>query len=422
MFDEALQLAMLSLGRRLPPDGQEATQRRGLRAMVRHAYQNVPYYRQLFRTSGILPEDIRSAEDLKHLPITTKNDLRRSRPDNILARNIDPRTYRSLSTSGSTGEPFTIKLTSRDIQARRIIRFRSLRAAGLRRKDRLVYLASCKGSRIRLHHRLGFYPVQFIDYELPIEQLVLRLEQLRPTVLWTFPSVLRVLLHHLDGRLSKIARPRLVITSAETLDEPLRRWLLADQQPALINFYGSSEVSCIAGECRAREGLHVNTDSLILEYVEDPSRGVRTAVITSLINFAMPFIRYNLGDVGGYLGRRCSCGTALPLIRPPQGRTEDVIWLPSGRPLLSFLLTTVLESLTGLRQFRLVQERIDKMVVEMAISPSPSKAILDDISRRLLHAIGEPVELELRLFERFPQGIDKFKSVVSLTSLSTRAI
>jgi phenylacetate-CoA ligase len=261
---------------------------------------------------------------------------------------------------------------------------------------------------------LGFYPVEFIDFELPIEEQVRRLEHLRPTVLWIFPSLLRALLHHLDGRLSRVARPRMLITAAETLDDPLRRWLMADQQPELINFYGSSEVHCIADECRAHEGLHVNADAVILEYVEDCARGVRTAVITSLLNHAMPFIRYDLGDVGGYLDHRCSCGSALPLIRPPQGRKLDVIQLPSGRPFVPFGLSASLKPLKGLRQFRLVQERIDKMVVELALSPSPSEADLDDVRGRLRDFFGEPVEIELRLFERFPQGIDKFKPVVSL--------
>lgn len=82
-----------------------------LRRLIGHAYENVPYYRRLFDRSGIAPRDIRTASDLEALPITTKDDLRQVPVKDILARGINPDRLATAQTSGSTGEPFTVRRT-----------------------------------------------------------------------------------------------------------------------------------------------------------------------------------------------------------------------------------------------------------------------------------------------------------------------
>jgi phenylacetate-CoA ligase len=92
-----------------------------LQTLIRHAYQNVPYYHSLFRSAGLSPQDIRSTEDLKYLPITTKEDLKAAGMERIIAKGVSPSSCHRMNTSGSSGNPFVVYLTS-DREASVVIR------------------------------------------------------------------------------------------------------------------------------------------------------------------------------------------------------------------------------------------------------------------------------------------------------------
>jgi phenylacetate-CoA ligase len=376
----------------------EALRDRRVRVLVRHAWERVPYYRGLLERAGLRPEDVRGAVDLARVPISTKEDLRRAGLSR-LSSGLDPGRCRSSTSSGSTGEPLTTVISRSDARARDVARFRALLAMGFRPGDRMAVVGPIAPRRARLHERLGLFRARVVPLSLPIDEQVRHVRAIDPTVLWVFPTVLRAMLDHVGGDLDRLCRPRLVIWSAETLDAVLVRRIGAPGRVALRGAYVATETGLIASECRTGGGLHVAEDRIVLEGTPASHRalpdGAGLAVVTVLDAFAMPVLRYGLGDLCVPLAGSCTCGSSFARIAPPLGREYEVLRLPSGRALSPLRLSWVLQEIENIRRFRTVQERVDRLVIQLDLEGEPAPGSLDRLRQRLLEALGEPVELAL---------------------------
>ncbi len=416
VISELFQLKRLMSNQWLSAPDLDELQNRKLRAVVKYAYENVSYYRSLFSSIGLSPEDIRTVEDLKHIPITTKDDLRTAGEERIIARDVNLSSCITRNTSGSTGKSFTVYLTRGEAKTRRLVEFRALLSMGFRPQDRLTILGPEQPHRTRLHQRLGLYRSENISPLLSIKDQIRRLQRMRPTVLWAYPTVLRALLQKVDYRLSKLARPRTLITSAEVFDEVMRERIRADLNPEMFNFYGAIEVGRIAAECPAHEGLHVNADHLILECLDGhrlaERRTLGVAVLTTLNNFAMPFIRYRLGDICTLIEKKCFCGSSFPLIEPPLGRKSDMIRLPSGKLMSPNGLYFILNSLDRVDQFRFIQESYEHLVLQIVFFGNPQDEMMFGIRSRIMEYLGEPVRLDIQIVDFIQEEKLKFRAFI----------
>lgn len=417
MIGEALELRRLMNNRRLSPAELEAVRDQKLQAMIRHAYENVPYYRSLFQSVGLLPEDIRTVKDLQRIPITTKDDLRTAGVERITAKGIDFAACQVVHTSGTTGKPFAIHLTGRDLRARNLIEFRALLSIGFRPQDRLAVLGPAQPHVMRLHQRLGFYRSVNISPALSLDDQIDLLKLSRPTILWAYPTVLKALLYRVNYHLDTVARPRMLITSAEVCDDMLKARIQGNLKIEMLNFYAANEVGRIAAECLAHEGLHVNEDHVILECVNSrhPAEpGVSgEAVVTSLNALAQPFIRYRLGDVCKFTEKPCSCGSPFPLISPPLGRLDDAVKLPSGKIVSLWPFTFILRKMDRLEQYRIIQESAEHLVVELVFSGDPNDDALVRLRSRFMEHLGEPVTVEIQCVDGIRDETSKFRSFIS---------
>jgi phenylacetate-CoA ligase len=417
MIGEALELRRLMNNRRLSPTELEAVRDRKLQAMIRHAYENVPYYRSLFQSVGLLPEDIRTVKDLQHIPITTKDDLRAAGVERITAKGIDLAACQVVHTSGTTGKPFAIHLTRRDLRARKLIEFRALLSIGFRPQDRLAVLGPAQPNAMRFHQRLGFYRSVNIPPTLSLDDQIDLLKLSRPTILWAYPTVLKALLCKVNYHLDTVVCPRMIITSAEVCDDMLKARIQGNLKIEMLNFYAANEVGRIAAECLAHEGLHVTEDHVILECVNSrhPAEpGVSgEAVVTSLNALAQPFIRYRLGDVYKFTEKPCSCGSPFPLISPPLGRLDDAVKLPSGKIVSLWPFTFLLRKLNRLEQYRIIQESAEHLVVELAFRGDPNDDALVQLRSRFMEHLGEPVRVDIQCVDGIRDETPKFRSFIS---------
>jgi phenylacetate-CoA ligase len=413
------ELQRLLRNRWLSADELNALQERKLRAVVRHAYDNVAYYRDLFKSVGLTPHDVRTVDDLRRVPITTKAQLKAAGIGKITAKGTDLAACVVTCTSGSTGEPFATYRARRE-RTRRLIDFRALISVGFRPRDRLVILGPEWAPWNRLNHRLGLYRTTSVSRLLPIDEQIARIKKAQPTMMWAYPTLLRAVLHGLDYRLSAIARPRVLIHGAEVLDDVLKDRIRADLDLEMLNFYGAIEVGRIAHECRAHTGLHVNSDNVVLECLNGDSRAKASepgiATVTSLTRYTMPIIRYHLGDLCTPLARSCPCGSSFPLIGPPQGRSWDMITLPSGKLVSPLALHVFLRSAEGIDQFRVIQESRDQLVVRLAAKKDLPAAWLAQLETHLRERLGEPMRLEIQRVDYMREDALKFKTFISKVS------
>jgi len=412
-----LELYRLLGNRYLSPEELRGLQESRLRAVIEHAYENVPYYRTLFQSAGLAPQDVRTLEDLQRVPVTSKEALRAAGVERALTRGVDPASCEVSLTGGNTGKPFAAYHDAREAQMRTLVGFRALHTAGVRPWDRLAGLRP-RSRPPSLMNRLGLYRRHSIVHFLPVEEQIRQLKRIQPTVLRIAPSKLRAILHLVDYRLSEIVRPRILITSSEVLDHGLKERVLSDLDVEFFNFYACTEFAELASDCRAHEGLHVNADQFILECLDDDDQPVEpgqpgAVVVTSLYGYAMPFIRHRLGDICTPIGDRCSCGSSFPLISAPLGRQDDVVRLPSGNILSAFGLTMAAMATDGVDQFRFIQESLDHIVLQLVLWKHPGEGVLAQVRREILEYLGEPVSLDVEIVPRLSEDKVKFRRFIS---------
>lgn len=186
------------------------------------------------------------------------------------------------------------------------------------------------------------------------------------------------------------------------------------------NFYGAVETGRIGWECAAHDGLHLNTDNVVLEIVPtndahgSESAGLGEAVITTLNNEAMPFVRYRLGDLCSFIDRPCSCGSPLPLISAPVGRTSDLVELPSGRLLSARGLAALIRRQGGIRQLLITQTDRQHVEVQVIVDNGITDSAAVGICSKLREHLAEPVDVAVRVVDSIEQPGPKARDFISL--------
>lgn len=385
-----------------------------LRRLIAHVHDEVPHYRALFQRHGLTPERIRSTADLRLIPMTTRRDIQRASPAELLARGVDPARLIAYRTSGSSGEPLTVRRTWLEERVGSAVRLRALREVGVRAGDLRVQLWAGGGrltpngpmkrdAPLRLMRSLRLNRKVEVDYRIPMTELLDRLAALQPDVLTGSPSLLartgRTMMRERPGSIA----PGLVISGGEVL-VPLERQQIGDSFGArVVDMYGSHELGLIAWDCPRGAGMHVADDSVILEVVKDgrPAEPGEAGevVATRLHAFAMPFIRYRTGDLATLGPTPCPCGAPFSTLRTVQGRMIDHFVLPDGGLLHpnELVVAILRDAARWIAQFQLTQETRERVVLRVAplVSPTPEEtAALEAHARAKL---GAGIEFQLLL-------------------------
>lgn len=392
-----------------------------LRDVVRLAYDKVGYYGALFRREGIRPEDIRDANDVSRLPITTKKDFQ-SRPQaDFVVSGIRPEECVAKRTSGSTGQPLTFLFTPAERDFQTLMNLRILFANGFRLTDRMAYLINPhrfpKGKY--WFQNLGilrrYYLSVFDDPEVHRDAIL----AIRPDILYGYPSNLTMLGLLFREKGMGGYRPKAVYSSAETLEEGPRALISRTMGTDVYDILGLVETGDIAWECHAHEGYHLNTDAVMMEFLDDADRPVPPGrpgrlVCTSLYARTMPLIRYDTGDICVPVSRRCSCGRTLPLMESITGRANDFIVLPDGKIIASCFLVIIMQGFPEVAQYRILQNDRDVLHLQIVrgnrFGPETSGRIEKEIRGVAGPEIGIRMEF-MEALERDDSG--KIRTVVS---------
>jgi len=210
-----------------------------------------------------------------------------------------------------------------------------------------------------------------------------------------------------------------IISTAMVLHDFERRKIESIFGRKVSNRYGCEEVSLIASECEAHEGLHLNLDNLIVELVREgraaPANTPGDIVITDLSNYGMPFIRYRVGDVGLMSGKNCSCGRSLPLLERVEGRIADYVITPEGSFISGISLTENFATLLPeVRQMQIVQERIDHLVFNIVKGEGFTAASKDRISALVQERFGAKMTYRLQEVSHIPrEASGKYRFCIS---------
>jgi phenylacetate-CoA ligase len=310
-------------------DELRAWQDARLRRLVRHAYESVPFYRRLFDRHRLHPRYIRGTVDLELIPTIDKAMMRAAGTAALLAKGHDAASLLTVRTSGSSGEPFVIHRTWLEDKLQYLLRLQTLRSFGVRSGDRIVAVgvggrpASGDTKLIgRSLQALGFHHRLLVDGLQEPAQVAVQLREARPEVLVGFPGMLdRLTAPELLDVIAGV-RPRLVVIGGEVATPAMRLRIRNAFAAPLYETYASHECPLIAWECRHSGNLHTCDDGALVEVLVDgrPAEpGERgEVVLTNLHAYAMPFLRYRIGDLATRAGT-CRCGSPFGSIGEVQG-------------------------------------------------------------------------------------------------------
>lgn len=393
-----------------------------LRMLIRHCYDNVPYYARLLRELKLTPTDFRVTADLHKLPVLHRETVRRQ-PELFCAQNYRNRPCEIVNTSGTTGTTLRIRV---DVEGRRknyafLTRLKlwagvdpSARTATF--GGRAIVPASVQRPPF-WRYNLATNTLLFSSYHLSEKNMPAYLDKLRgwdPELIDSYPSSLHVLARYaLDHGISG-PKPRAVITSSETLLTDQRILICKAFGTRVFDQYGAAEQACFISECEAGS-YHVHPEFGVAEFLpsahSESEAGFRI-VATGFTNWAMPLLRYDTGDLAIPANHECSCGRKFRIVEQIIGRVDDVLITPSGRYIGR--LDPVFKGLETIRRAQIVQETLGRIRVRIVPGNGFSPAHRDSVRRELEKRIGENIEYIFEIVEDIPVGSGgKFRAVIS---------
>lgn len=360
-----------------------------VRALVAHAWAEVPFYRAHYGAAGFAPGDLKGWDDFRRLPPVTKADVIANYPHAMLRRGETPERLVVSRSSGSSGQVLDICYDSRAMVTYLLAGLRLYRMGfDYRPWHTQLYVYT---SPYPLNSLLGLFPMRFVPTLAPISEIAAEAERARPHLLVCYPSHLKQVAPALSAKAR--SRLRCVSVNSEMSTQAERDALARELGCPVLDEYSSEELTRIAAQCRCGR-YHVFEDVNYLETVSTTAdragEGASGVIVgTNLHNFAMPMIRYVQNDLGRIAGEesRCACGWRFRELTELQGRKNDSFVLPSGRELSSgFLLDATYEILltwrTAVRDFCLVQEARDRVVLEVVRGPGWGADVAEAIARR----------------------------------------
>lgn len=388
----------------LKPSILQEVQQKKLRFMLKHAYENVPFYHRKFDRAGIRPDDLKSSADLSKVPMTTKSEIQAGPLEDMIAKNVDVSKCAKRNTSGSTGLPLTILVDKRTVDFDGAVWYRALLEIGLRLMDRMAIIADPRSfpKKRRWFQRFGIAQRKYVSIFDGAETQLAILRKFRPSVIKGYSSSMEILADFCRQIVLDF-KPRFILTSAELLDDQSRKLISSRFEAEVFDNYSCHEFGLLAWECAKHRGYHMNIDSVLMEFIrneETIESGERGEILcTTLVNQAMPLIRYRIGDVGIPMEEQCSCGRPLPLMKLLEGRMDDFLLALNGRIISpTVFFPYPFENLEEIKQFRVTQERRDKMTIELVTKDNflINTQVLDKAKREIRKLFGEDMHVEFQ--------------------------
>jgi len=411
---------------RLNPFKLEELQNRNLRAIVKHAYERVPYYHKLFDSAGIEPDDIRTKKDLVKIPITNRKILQSLPINEKVARGVDIRKCIKGRTSGSTGEPLDVFFSKRELSYRIAMQTRvyglNLRNKKVNILDREPVPSKPSPSMIfrkvrKYLNYLGLWRRYYFSLFEEPQELVSKLLEIRPDVIETYPSMLKSMSRFMKRENIYGIAPKLIFTEAELLSKRDRKRIETVFYSKITDLYGIVEFGIVAWECEKHQGYHINSDVILVEAVKNNQHvyGEEGEVIcTDLTNYTMPFIRYAVGDRAILSKEKCNCDRNFPLIKLVQGRSNDFITLASGEIISPLLLGVSLEKIEGIGQYKLTQENVNIFDVQIVKGQDFQEATIGEFKNVLREILGGDIQINVNILDEIPrEKSGKIRPIVS---------
>ncbi len=391
-----------------------------LREFVLHCERTVPHYRALFRELGISARDIRTIDDLKLLPVLTKEQVQR-RPDFFVSEAVSPRDRLMMHTSGTTGAGLRFARTQIAVAEQHATWWRYRYWHGITQE---TWCANFAGHIIvpKQQKKPPFWRcnvpgkrVMFSGYHMSPANLDAYVEELRRRKIeWLhgYPSLLTLVAAHvLERGIDLGYRIKWVSTGAENLLTQQIHIIERAFGTRPIQHYGMAEAVANISEC-PQGSLHVDEDFAAAEFIPNPRGSGYRVVGTNFTNYATPLLRYEMMDHVQLSDRRCSCGKSGRIVTSIDGRNEDYIVLANGVRLGR--MDHMFKDMVNVREAQILQQRPGAITVRVvrteAYSTADHEALLSEFRKRVI----DGTEIKIEYVSSVPRSENgKLRFVIS---------
>lgn len=331
--------------------------------LINYAYENSDFYKKKYDNANVHINEIKTKEDILKLPILTKKEVKENL-NLILTIDKANNNLGKGATGGSTGTPMVYYLDKRipnESFAWRYLNWWKLSpwddGVFIWRKTRQSFISS-------LMNKLAWWPVKKIKLDASIltkdklETIVEKINKNKPRLIQGYIGSVYEVASFIDNFKIQIHSPIAIWVTSAPVMEYQKLFIEKVFKAPLYNEYGSSEIPWIAAQCNEQEHLHVNVEGRYLEIVNTDENGEGDIIITNLLDYYFPLIRYELGDRSKFVKDKCNCGINLPLISEVKGRSGDTIEIPELGKIDASYLTTIFDKFpNSILAFQIVQHK-----------------------------------------------------------------
>jgi phenylacetate-CoA ligase len=397
----------------------EAWQFTRIQRVLKYAYEHVPYYHRLYKRLDIHPNDIKNLEDFANLPFLTKEDIN-NHLDDLVSPELRDKAKMD-QTGGSTGEPARFFLEKAWHWWDAALEFRGRGWYGLSEGDKIAVVWGAlrdifdQGWKPRLKSRIlrHQYLNAFSMTEAKMQEFAELLVRWQPAMFRAYASALSLFAQYIKEHRITGIRPRFIETTAEKVTGPQRQLLEEVFQCKVADWYSAREFGTIAFQCEMG-GLHV-CETRYLEIIANgkvaqPGQ-MGEVVVTSLHQFAMPFIRYKIDDMAVYEPGPCTCGRGMPILREVVGRTEDFTVTADGQFVHGAFFEYIFMFKPEVFRYQVYQPDKKHLEVRLVCKQKVDSAWLAQVHNELQTRFGANMQISLQVVDEIkltPAGKHRF--------------
>lgn len=391
-----------------------------IRQLVEYAYRKVPFYQREWRDLGLEPGDIKSFEDVHRIPIMTKVKMRANSKELLSTESANKKLVQS-GTGGTTDSPIVLYYDYARARMKEAEMWYFRKWFQWEQADKVAYLWGApqdiphsESIKYKIINRLtnnNLFLFSSLMNTSIMDGFIEKLNRFKPDILQGYSNPVHIFSQHILESGAKVNAPKSIVLTAEPCLPHQRKMIEKAFNCEVFTFYGCREGGYVGIECGQHVGYHINCSSIYMEFLngKNPAQPgeMGNIVFTDLYNFDMPFIRYQIGDLGVPTDTLCSCGSQLPLMKFFAGRETDVFIRPDGCfvPGVS-LCDRIIEDCAGIEQLQFIQNKIDELIVKIVKGRNYSDADMAQLDARLQNYF----QGKLTIVKEFVENIPKEKS------------
>jgi len=386
-----------------------------LRELIKHCYDNVPYYKKVMQEKRLRPEDIKTANDLQKIPVLTRDDVRNHFQE-LIATNFSRHNLVGGHTNGTTGSPLQLLWDKRACMVKNVVDWRQKGAAGVKPGNKMAFFFGrevvprernyppfWRKNRVLNHMFYSTYHLSHANAGIFVKAL----RDFGPKAVEGYPASLYIIASFLNN-LNETLPVETVFCTSEPLFPHHREAIEKAFACKVFDFYGMAERVIFSSECEYHDGKHLNSDYGITEIhttdgaVAAPGEMGRV-IATGLHNFGMPLIRYQTSDFTALRAEPCKCGRGFPLMENVTARDVAILTATDGRFIIPAILSGIYDSLASIAELQIIQEERDFIIVNVVRRPDYSSRDEQYLMGELKRLFGADMRIEIRGIDHIPR-------------------